>query len=272
MQCGDCKSRNVILDNALGEYYCSDCGLIIEDSLADFSDLSFAFAGDEKSGHHSVTSFMEAGKGLGTPLGDIIKRLKSLKGKYIESPSDNLERSFMEALPALQAVWNSTMLPTDLKIGSAMLYRKCIRKHLTSGRRAEEMALAVAYNVCITAGFRKDFTKTAKELGASMGNVYSYSELIKSRTRPISEKLYVEDYIRKGIAALKFSAMVSERATALGEEIVSRKLELGKHPAVVAGAAIYQASVENSEKTSKSEIAKALSVSERSISRFLDSL
>ena len=155
MQCGDCRSSKIILDNILGEYYCGDCGLIIEDSIADFSDLSFTFTGDEKSIHHSITSFMEAGKGLGTPLGGIIRQLKNLKGKYIESQSDSIERSFHEALPSLQAVWNSVSLPLDLRISSAILYRKCIRKHLTSGRRSEEMVLAVVYNVCTAYSFLK---------------------------------------------------------------------------------------------------------------------
>ena len=272
MQCGDCKSSKVILDDNLGEYYCSDCGLIIEDNIADFSDLSFTFTGDEKSVRHSITSFMEAGKGLGTPLGEIIKRLKNLKGRYIESPTDNVERSFQEALPPLQAIWNSTVLPTDLRISSAMLYRKCIRKQLITGRRIEEMALAVVYNICIAAGFRKDFARTAKELGASMDAVYSYSELIKNRAQSASGKLYVGDYIKRGISELKLPGTVSERALALGKEIVGKRLELGKHPAVVAGAAICRASAESGEKTRKSDVARALGVSERSISRFLDSL
>lgn len=267
MQCGDCRGSKVILDNTLGEYYCSDCGLIIEDNIADFSDLSFTFTGDEKSVRHSVTSFLEAGKGLGTSLGDIIKSLKNLKGKYIESPTDNVERSFGEALPSLQTIWNSTKLPFDLKVSSALLYRKCIRKRLITGRRIEEMALSTVYNVCTAAQFDKDFARIAKELGVSMTNVYSYSELIKNETRPISEKLYVEDYIRKGITALNLSDSVSEMAVALGKDIVNKRLELGKHPAVVAGAIISKICSENKETVSQNKIARELGISERSIRR-----
>ena len=272
MQCGECKGRNVILDNVLGEYYCGGCGVVIEENIADFSDLSFTFTGDERSVHHSITSFLVAGNGLGTPLGGIIKRLRNLKGAYLESPMDNVERNFKEALPTLQVIWNCTALPLDLKISSAMLYRKCIRKQLITGRRIEEMALAVVYNICIASGFQKDFAKTAKELGASMDAVYLYSELIKSRTRPVSVKPYVDDYIRRGISELNLPETVSERALALGREIVGKRLELGKHPAVVAGAVICRASAESGERTRKSDVAKALGVSERSIRRFLDSL
>lgn len=267
MECGDCSSKTIILDNILGEYYCGNCGLIIEDNVADFSDLSFTFTGDEKSVHHSITSFLEVGKGLGTSFRDMIKRLKNLKGKYIESPAENMERSFMEALPALQTIWNCTTLPTDLRISSAMLYRKCIRKQLITGRRIEEMALAVVYNICIAAEIEKDFAKAAKELGVSMDSVHSYSKLIKSRTQSVSERLYVEDYIKRGISELKLPEVTSKRALAIGKEIVSMRLELGKHPAVVAGAAIFKAGNEEKKEIDQIKIAKALGVSERSIRR-----
>ena len=272
MQCGECKGSKVILDRMLGEYYCGGCGAVTEDSIADFSDLSFTFTGDEGSAHHSITSFLVAGKGLGTPAGDIMKQLKSLKGAYLESQTDHVERSFGEALPMLQVIWNCTALPLDLKIGSAMLYRKCIRKQLITGRRIEEMALAVVYNTCTAAEFERDFAKIAKELEASMENVHSYSKLIKNRTRSVSDKLYVEEHIRRGISELNLPETVSERALALGREIVGKRLELGKRPAVVAGAAICRASAESGERTRKSDVAKALGVSERSINRFLDSL
>ena len=96
MQCGECKGSKVILDRMLGEYYCGGCGAVTEDSIADFSDLSFTFTGDEGSAHHSITSFLVAGKGLGTPAGDIMKQLKSLKGAYLESQTDHVERSFRQ--------------------------------------------------------------------------------------------------------------------------------------------------------------------------------
>ena len=267
MQCLDCKSKSIILDNALGEYYCGDCGLIIEDNVADFSDFSFTFTGDEKSAHHSITSYMEVGKGLRTPFGDMIKRLKNLKRRYTESPFSNTERSFTEALPFLKMIWNRAALSTDLKISSAMLYRKCIRKRLITGRRIEEMTFATVYNICVAAQLEKDFEKIAKELEISMTNVYSYSELIKNETKHISEKLYVEDYIKRGISELNLSETISKRALLIGKEIVSKRLELGKHPAVVAGVILYKICLEKKEKVSQAQIAKALNVSERSIRR-----
>ena len=268
MKCEDCRGSNIILDDILGEYYCSDCGLILEDNVADYSDLSFTFTGDKQSVHHSISSFMEAGSGrLGTPLGKIMRKLRSLKGAYVDSPTESLERGFKEALPSLRAIWGMASLPMDLRLGSALLYRKCIRKKLTAGRRIEEMALAATHNVCSTSGFGMDIPRIVKELGVSMENVHTYSELIQGKMKPVSGGLYVTDYIRKGIEELGLSDPAAEKAISMGDAVLGKRLELGKHPAVVAGAVIYKACEEGKEGVSQAKVAKILNVSERSVRR-----
>lgn len=266
MNCGDCKSRNVILDDTLGEYYCSNCGLIIEDKVADFSDLSFTFTGDEKSGSHSPTSFLEAGKALGTPLGEIKRALRNLKGKYLAGPSDNLERSFNEALPSLQIAWNSLMLPHDLKVSSALLYRKCIRKRLTAGRKIEGMVLAVVQVACTSEGVQKDTSKVTEVLGVSVDMIEAYSKIINDEVGSAA-KLYVNDYVRKGIEAMGLPDAILEEAIELGNKVTLGRLEIGKHPAVVAGAVIYKMCLESGYDISQTKVAKNMNVSERSVRR-----
>ena len=265
MSCPDCSSRNIILDWSLGEVYCGNCGLIIEDKLVDYSDLSFTFTGDARSVHHSIASFMEKNRGLGTPLGMIFKMLT--RGRIKDLSPEGIERSFSDVLPTLKGAWNALRLPLYLKIGSAMIYRKSIRLRLTKGRKIEGMVLASIYNACENAKMPRDITKVAGYLEVSPLTVYAYSKTIRREMTRYRPSASVRDYINKGILALELSKWISDRALELGEEVVKGRAELGKHPAVVAGAVIYKACRENEAKISQSKIAKVLSVSERSIRR-----
>lgn len=267
MQCGDCKRKSIILDNTLGEYYCYNCGLIIEDNIADFSDLSFTFTGDETSIHHSIASFMKANKRLGSFIGNAEKRSLGLKSQHLNSPQDNVERSFFEALPYLQMTWDALSLPQDLRITSAMLYRKCIRKKLTAGRNTAAMVLAVISKACSDAEFGINITKTAGEFGVSTGSIQSHYKVVSDNTRPDLSRQYVLDYIRKSIELLRLSEKTSENAIKFGKKVISKKVELGKHPAVVAGAIIYKVCLGTEEEVSQAKVAESLKVSERSIRR-----
>lgn len=267
MQCGDCKSKSIILDNTLGDYYCSDCGLIIEDNVADFSDLSFTFTGDETSIHHSITSFMRVNKGLGSVIGNTEKESLGIKSQHLNSTQDNVERSFFEALPYLQMTWNALSLPQDLRITSAMLYRKCIRKKLTAGRNMAAMALAVVNKACSDAEFSINISKPAVEFGVSTEKVQSYFKTVSDNTRSDLSRQYVLDYVKKGTERLRLSENASENALKLGKKVISNKVELGKHPAVVAGAIIYKVCFGTKEEVSQAKVAESLKVSERSIRR-----
>jgi transcription initiation factor TFIIB len=267
MQCGDCKSRSIVLDHALGEYYCSDCGLIIEDNVADFSDLSFTFTGDEKSIRHSIVSFMKVNRGLGSIISNAEQRRLGIGSRHMNKPGDNVERSFYEALPYLQMSWNALSLPQDLRATSAMLYRKCIRKQLITGRNMAAMALAVISKVCSDAEFKVNINKPAGEFGVSTGSVQSYFKVVSDNTRPDLSRQYVLDYVRKGIESLGLSEKTSEEAMKFGKKVISKKAELGKHPAVVAGAVIYKVCFGTEEEVSQAKVAESLKISERSIRR-----
>ena len=276
MRCVGCNSRKVILDDRLGEYYCSDCGFIIEDNIVDFTDLSFLFTKDGRIRAHSLTSFLLANKGLGTPLLRKILRLfaKNLNPRYMQGPEGSIERGFRKALPSLKVVWNMLLLPPELKLSSAILYRKCIRKHLIGGRSVDGMALAAVHCACSSANIKRDISDAAKEFGIPTKLVYSYSRLIGDMTKPIRPRLYVNDYIKMGALALSLPEELSRKSERLGNMVTKGRgrIDIGKHPAVVAGAVIYKATAGSGKRISQADVAKGLGVSERSIRRMVKEL
>ena len=126
--------------------------------------------------------------------------------------------------------------------------------------------LAAVYNSCNIVGKEEDVAKVAKELGVSLNLVISYSELIRNKVS-IAKKLYVQDYIRKAGESLSLPVDLLEKAVKFGDSAVANKAELGKHPAVFAGAIIYMIANANHHKINQAKLAASLNVSERSIRR-----
>ena len=244
------------------------CGAVIEDALPDSSDLSFSFTGDATSAHHSRTSFLEEDKGLGTPQPRLKGMHYSPKRLHLDEPVDPVERGFKAALPWLRLACSALSLPRGVELASATLYRKCIRKQLTRGRKAEALALACVAAACGNAGMAKDLSLAARPLGVSMELVGSYAGLVRSEAMRAPAP-YVHDYVRSGIARLELPKEIGDKAVMLADEIVGKRKELGKHPAVVAGAMICRAIEQANASVRRIEVAKALEVSERSIRRYM---
>lgn len=266
MECGECRSKHVILDPFLGEYYCGDCAFVIEDNIIDFTDLSFAYGKEGRPKSYSEVDFTKANKGLGTPIFSAVSKL-ALKFGYIhrDRPDGPVERSFSEALPSLRAAWTAFSVPDMLKAESAKLYRKCIRKKLTLGRDTDSMALAVVYVTCENTGVTRDLPNAVKQNRIEHEKMLAYAKIIKEATS--AQALSVKDYIRIGGSALALSDDLLSKAEEFGDKIIERRLEVGKHPAVVAGGIIYNASIAEGNKIRQADIAEALKVSERSIRR-----
>ncbi len=268
MDCPDCNSDKIYVDWLLGEYYCYDCGLMIEDNIIDFSDISFIFDENGKLKNYSNTDPTRPDKGLGAmqPRSMLQRFTEDLQRRITFRPVENVERSFFAALPALRRVWKSLDLPKGLRVDSAMIYRRCIKKRLTKGRITEGMAIAAVYVACTRSGMQNDMSRAAKALSVPMDTVQAYSRIVEGGTAP-QTRFYVRDYVKKGIESLKLPQTISEKAFEICKKVLSQKLEIGKHPAVVAGAIIYKAGLENKEEISQERIAKALGVSERSVRR-----
>ena len=108
-----------------------------------------------------VPGWLAAGKGLGCGmrtlnLAGILHRWGTKLNRYeLDRHWDPAERSYSRALPFLEVAWNPLLwsrsgthpdsmgVPKGVKLRSAMLYRKCIRRRLTKGRNPFGMALAV---------------------------------------------------------------------------------------------------------------------------------
>ncbi len=266
MQCKGCGDTKITLDENLGEYYCSKCGLVVEDQVLDFSQVYLPSA-DGKQPSGAVTSFVSYNKGLGTLIDaklPVSKRLKSLH--LIGTPTTKIERSFSRALPILESTWNILRVPKSVKAHSAILYYKCIVNGITQGRKTEEMVSAVVYIACVAANTNQKRSDVARILEIPERRLKKQVNQIKrTLDKDIEKDVYY--YIRLSLRSLNVSTKVRERIQRIISSVSEKKLEVGKHPAVVAGEIIYRACLGCGEEISQIRIAKSLNISERSIRR-----
>ena len=178
----------------------------------------------------------------------------------------NLERSFAEAQSSLMVIWGVWKVPQYTREKSAMIYRKCISEGLTKGRDLRTMALIAIWLACEEHGITRDLKQIATdmEIGAQLEAHVKAVRRTLYKSKPQERVIF---YLKACIEDLALPEDVKNKANEILERVLAKKLELGKHPAVVAGAIVYLAGLGNNDATSQESIARTLNISERSIRR-----
>ena len=171
------------------------------------------------------------------------------------------------ALHRLRLVWNGMSLPEDLRIGSAILYRKCIKKGITNGRRGEAMALAVALMKCEEAGITwdKDRLITAFELRSN--EVTSCIRAVREDFGVVEEHQRLRELLTEGLVKVKASEELKDRASKMMEAVILGNLYSREKPEVVTAKVLFDAARSMNVEVSKIGVARSFGVSERSLRR-----
>lgn len=266
MKCGACGNANVALDLTNGEYYCSKCGLVVEDQVLDFSQVYLPSA---QGTHHAgaATSFVKYDKGLGTLIDTKLPVSKRLKGLHlIGTPNTNAERSFSRALPILESAWSLLRVPQSVKVHSAILYYKCMEIGITRGRRTEEIVGAIMYIATTAANMETSLSNLSTVLDISEKRLRKQINQINRRLNKETRK-DVNYYLKICLRSLNIGTQARERIQRIVNSVSDKKLEIGKNPAVVAGEIVYKACLNQGDSISQERIAMCLNISERSIRR-----
>jgi transcription initiation factor TFIIB len=263
MECPGCGKAGIVADMVNGEYYCPRCGLL-DDVMFDYS---LPWYKEDGPGYSRVSSSL-FNRGLGSAPPMNLKAYKRLKAKHmIDDAASPLERNFEKIIPILKLIWCRLRIPQYMREESAKLYRDCITKGLTNGRDSYAMSLAVVNTVCERYSIEKRIDNITAEFECKAIDVSNYMKTIQKTIYKTLSESNVLDHINNCIRILEISDNIGLTAKELEKEIINKRLELGKHPAVVAGAIIYNASLNAGNELDRIKIAKVLKVSERSIRR-----
>ncbi len=265
MECGGCGKDSVALDSLAGEYYCKNCGLVAE------QEVDYSLQWKEGAPTSEPTSFTMVNKGLGTPSPKL-KIFKATGGFHLkDEPFDKVERSFVDALPILKNIWSVWQVPSYTKERSAVIYRKCIRKGLTKGRNLRAMSVIATWLACEEHGISRNLEKTTTdmEIGA---HLKSFVKAIRKELYKSEPKEKVSYYLNICAEWFDWPSNVREQANELLNHVLAERLEIGKHPAVVAGAIVYETGIVTGAKIAQGVVANVLEISERSIRRMAKEL
>ena len=281
-RCPECKSEHLVRDYERGELVCSDCGMVIEDSLIDQGPEWRAFDSeqdDRRARTGSPMTFLSHDKGLAT---EISWSNKDYYGKRIPHKnraqiyrvrkwhqrirvSNAAERNLSLALQMLNDNGAKLGIPKDIKETAALIYRKAVEKNLIRGRSIESIVCASIYAACRMVNLPRtldEISKASEVNKKKIGKAYRHlAKELSLNLKPTTPYSYVAQFCSK--------LELDKQAIVKSEEIVRKSIELGissgKGPTGVAAASIYIASVMLGKPRTQKEIARVSGVTEVTI-------
>ncbi len=281
-KCPDCGGKKIIHDHEKGELVCSQCGLIIDENIADSGPEWRAFDSeqrDKRARGGAPVKYMRPNKGLVT---EIDQYNRDIRGSKISSKkqaqlyrmrkwhkrasiASSMERNLAIALSELDRIGSYLGLPDSIREAAALMYRKCIEKGLIRGRLIESVVASVLYAICREYGIPRTLDEIStisgvekKEIGRTFRFISRELELKVPLTDPTH-------YIPRFASTLKLSGKVQEKAIDLLKKAISKGLISGRGPTGVAAAAVYIASAVEGERRTQKEVADVAGVTEVTI-------
>jgi len=278
-KCHECRSSNLILNHDTGEIICGNCGLVLRDQMMDKGPEWRAFTLQEKASKSRVgmpTTYAVYDKGLSTtishlnrdaygrkiPLSTMLQMWRLRKWQIRSRMHSSIDRNLSQAMTELDRLSDKTCIAKPIKEKAAVFYRKALDKDLVRGRSIAAIAAASLYAAC-----RKSRTpRTLREITeASLVDRKEVARCYRLLLRELNIQMPVVDPITY-VSRIAENAGISGKAQGLAARILQkakrRKVAAGKDPMGLAAAALYIACLQNYEKKTQTDLAKAASVTE----------
>ncbi|MBI2545380.1 MAG: transcription initiation factor IIB [Candidatus Aenigmarchaeota archaeon] len=277
-KCPDCGNTNFLEDSQRGELVCSNCGLVMEESMIDTGQEWRAFDTEQMSKRArsgAPLTFTKHDKGMTTEIGkgvgELYKvptkkraqyyRLTKWHKRLIKSKDRNL--SF--ALSELQRIVSFLNLSRSVHERIARYYEQAVNKGLVRGRSIESVIAALTYAVSREFGSPRtldEITEASGEDKREIGRTYRYiSRELQIRILPADPMSYVPRFC----SMLGLSDRVQAKAIEILKKAKKHDITSGKGPTGVAAAAIYIACVLIGEKRTQREVADTTNITEVTI-------
>ena len=275
-KCPECGSVNITADEYLGEITCNECGLVIEEKMADTGiDLQGKFNKDEKKSRGGAPiSIQKFDKGLTTNVGeisDIYKLEPSQTRKFLrlkkwqERVSTSIERNLRLAMAELRVISSYLSLPNVVRDEAARVYNFVLQRGLVRGRSMESVIAACLYAACRSYNIPRTLDEMAtasdverKEIGRTYRFIIRKLGIKVKQSSP-------KDYISRFSSVLKLSPKTQNDALNVLRQAEKVELTSGRGPAGIAAAALYVAALINDEKKTQREVADIAGITEVTI-------
>ncbi|MEM1507618.1 MAG: transcription initiation factor IIB [Candidatus Bathyarchaeia archaeon] len=278
-KCPECGSTNLISDPDTGEIICSNCGLVIQESIMDKGPEWRAFTQEEKESRSRVgipTSFSVHDKGLSTaidkinrdalgrklPLNVRLQMWRLRKWQIRSRVHSSIDRNLAQAMTEIDRLSDKLAIPSSVKEKAAVIYRKALDQGLVRGRSIAAIAAASLYAACRLTGTPRNLREISE---ASLVGRKDVARCYRLLLRELNLAMPIADptiYIPKIAEKASVSGHVQTTALKILNEAKRKHISAGKDPIGLAAAAIYIAAYLSGEKKTQKEIADAAGVTE----------
>jgi transcription initiation factor TFIIB len=281
-RCPRCGKGPMVVDTAGGELFCSNCGYVVKEKIAELGPEWRAFSPEEKNDRArtgSPSSLAMHDKGLATVIGlenkdangkslpasmkATVERLRTWDGrsKVHESADRNRRQAFSE----LDRLVDKLNVNDAVIEKAAYIYRKALDRGLIRGRSISGLVAASIYAACRDT----ETPRTLKDISA-LSNIKKkeIARCYRLLFRELDLRMPVVDPV-KCIPRIASKAGLQERTKRRAIEILRKAEETrtsaGKDPMGFAAAALYVACVLENENKTQKDVADAASVTEVTI-------
>ncbi len=280
--CPRCAKGPLVTDSANGELFCSNCGYVIKERLADIGPGWRAFTQEEKNDRiqtgsppnlamHDMglstvigTSNIDAsGKSLPASMKSTIERLRTWDGRSKVHASE--DRNMRQAFSELDRLADKLIVNDIVNEKSAYIYRKALERGLVRGRSISALIAAALYAACRDT----ETPRTLKDISVISGiRKKEIARCYRILFRELDLRMPVVDPV-KCIARIASKVGIQERTKRKAMEILrwaeEDRSSAGKDPMGLAASALYVACVLENENKTQKDVAGAASVTEVTI-------
>jgi transcription initiation factor TFIIB len=282
MECPECGGSTVRRNHERGERSCTQCGLVLEESVLDTGPEWRAFTASEREeksrvGAPVTQTFHD--KGLTTSISWQNKdghgrRLSPKRRKKMNRlrtwqersrTATNSERNLQFALSEIDRMASALGVPRSMREVASVLYRRALNEDLIRGRSIEGIATAMLYVACRQEGFPRsldELTEVARVERPEIARTYRYvSRELSLGLEPADPRQYIPRFC----SDLDLSEEIQSKAIDITTTTAKEGLLSGKSPTGYAAASIYTASLLCEENITQDDIANVAQVTEVTI-------
>lgn len=274
-ECPECGAQNLFHDGNRAEIICMGCGLVIEDSLVDFSKewREFDEDGTEKRKRVGAPlSLSRHDQGLSTNVGvstsEIYKmpsnkraqyfRLKKWQGRFTTAK----ERSLKYALSELKRYISYLEIPKNVEEATALIYRKAVEKGMVRGRSMESLIAGALYAACrqhACPRTLKEISEVSNISKRDIGKAYRFiAREFGIKVLPTSPA----DFVPRFASMLDLPGEIQAKAFEIINDAKAKEITSGKDPRGVAIAALYLSAKIYGKKMAQKEASKVAGITE----------
>lgn len=242
----ECMHEIPVYDYARGEISCGNCGFVLSERMIDgrrqffkgnATDRKIPFLGRQK-----------------------IRRLRRRVIRYAVYPPDH--RNVLRAKAELDRISGRAHISQHIREEALFIYHKALSKDLVEGRSIRTMVAAALYAACRVCGVPRaprEISKASLVKEKTLNRCYRLLVTNLDMQIPISGPV---TYISRIAEKTAISGNTQGLAVRILKEGRNKRAIAGKNPMGLAAAALYIACLQNAEKKTQKDIAKAAGVTE----------